>query len=224
MAAAPFQLPAIQQGVPVVDPKTGVMTSYFSDWLNRVLKQIQDQVNTDNNTLASLLSTQVQLLAAVATLQATQAAVAVAQATADTAGGTGAQSGFATQTLNVGLGWSMGPQVNLAGVGAGNLTLAGTGPAQGNTTTVDAGTFTGQWRIQEITPGPVETTVFSGTFTAEQSRDDQGVQFFLYNNTDTTSVSIPSVSTGLVDYRMDLQFTQPVSAFNVVANLYVRRS
>lgn len=219
-----FQLPAIQQNVPIVDPKTGMMTAYFSDWLNRVLAQVTGQINSIENLIATLQSTQSQLLASIATLQATQQAAATAQHTADTAGGTGAQSGFATQTLNVGLGWSVGPQVNLTGVGAGNLTLAGTGPAQGATTSADFGTYTGQWRIQEIIAGPVETTVFSGTFTSSFVSNEFVTYYTLYNNTDTTSVSIPRTSTGAVDYRMDLQFTDPVSAFNVIANLYVRRT
>ncbi len=222
-----FSLPAIQNSVPVVDPKTGLMSAYFSDWLTRVLAQLVAQVNTNSNLIAQVQAQQATLLAAITQIQAVQAATAQAQATADAAGGGGGQSGFATVTLDVGSGgWSAGPQVDLAGVIAGNLTLAGTAPVQGASTYLDTlGDWTGQWRIREIV-GAVETTVFSGVFSVGGSNDpDSGtISYYLYNGTDTTSVSIPQTSVGAVSYRMDLILDNPVSALNVVANLYVRRA
>lgn len=219
-----FKLPAIQQNVPVTDPESGMMTAYFSDWLARTLQQLVDQTNQMAGVIANLQAQQAQVVAALATLQATQVATAKAQQTADTAGGTSGRSGFATATLNVGLGWSPGPQINLSGVSAGNLAIHGSGPSQGSTTYADAGGWTGQWRIQEII-GAVETTVFSGTFTSVYIADPFGnVTYYLWNDTDTTNVSIPATSTGSVSYRLDLEFTDPVSAYNVVANLYVYRS
>ncbi len=224
---AAFQLPAIQIGVPIVDPQTGRMTAYYSDWLNRILQQVVAQINTNSNLIAQLQATQAQLVATISQVQAVQAAAAQAQATADAAGGGGGQSGFATATLSVGSGgWSAGPQVDLTAVIAGNLTLAGTGPTAGGSTSVDTiGDFTGQWRIVEIV-GAVETVVFPGTFSlgAQVDPDSGFTSYYLYNTTDTTSVSIPQTSTGAVSYRMDLILDNPVSAFFVVANLYARRA
>lgn len=218
-----FKLPAVQQNVPITDPETGMMTAYFSDWLARTLQQLVDQANQTAGMIASVQAQQATLLAAISTLQATQAATAKAQQTADSAGGGAGRSGFATSTLNVGLGWSPGPRVDLSTVSAGVLAIHGSGPTQGTTTTADFGTFNGEWRIREIV-GAVETTVFTGTFTSSYFVTEFGTFYALWNNTDTTSVSIPATSTGSVSYRMDLQFTQSVSAFNVVANLYVYRS
>ena len=221
-----FTLPAIQIAVPVVDPKTGQMTAYFNDWLTRVLRQLQDQINTNSSLLAQVQAQQATLLAAIQQLQAVQAATAQAQATADAAGGGGAQSGFATTTFNVGIGWSNGPQVDLTGVAAGNLTIAGSGPTQGTGTYVDQlGDFNGEWRIQEIV-GFVETTVMTGTFVAGAYFDAESgtTSYYLYNQTDTTMLSYPQASTGAVSYRLDLQMLQPVSVFFVPTSLYVRRA
>ncbi len=210
-----FQLPAIQDSVPITDPQTGMMTAYFSNWLTRVLNQITAQINTNSATIAALQQQQAQLLALIQTVQAVQNQIS----------NPGVHTGFATQVLNVGLGWSMGPQVNLTGLAAGDLTLHGTGPTQQSSTTVDNGNFVGNWRIQEIV-GLSETTVFTGTFSAGTSEDpDFGIiSYYVYNNTDTTSIVIPTVTTGAVSYRMDLEFTAGVSAFDVVANLYVART
>lgn len=209
-----FQLPAIQASVPVTDPQTGMMTAYFSDWLTRVLNQLTSQINLNTSTIAALQQTQAQLLAAVATIQAVQNALA----------NPGTHTGFATQVLNVGLGWSMGPEVFLSGVSAGNLSISGSGPTQQSNTYSDNGTFIGNWRVQEIV-GVSETTVFTGTFTATQTFDGETdtTYYNLYNNSDTTAL-IARTSTGSVAYRMDLEFTTGVSAFNVVASIYVARS
>ncbi len=210
-----FSLPSIQMGVPIVDPNTGGLTSYFSSWLTQVLNQVTAQINSQSATIAALQSTQAQLQAAILAIQAIQAG-----------GTTPGTSGFATQTMNVGLGWSSGPGLTLTGVAAGHLMISGSGPTRGSTTYMDDSppSVIGNWRIQEII-GITETTVFTGTFTAESTFVDpeSGTLYFVYSNTDTTAVSIPRATTGTVGYRMDLEFTTGFSAFNVVANLYVNR-
>lgn len=227
--ADPFKLPAIQQGVPIVDPATGMMTAYFSDWLNRVLVQVTTQINSINTVVTSLQAQQAQLVAqGQATNTAAQQAAA-AQATADAGTPTGAKSGMATaDPVNAsGSGWVNGPQVDLTGVAAGNLTIPSSGPNQTNNTGINAlsgilGQFTGNWRIQEIV-GFVETTVFSGTYNAERDRDDQGIENILYNLTDTNTPVIPLTSTGAVSYRLDIN----APGFDLTAvqlYLYVRRA
>lgn len=209
--------PAIQMSVPIVVPDQGTMTSYFSDWLTRILTQIINLLNTNTSSIASLQATQAQLIATIAQLTAVQ------QAQQSTSG----TSGSGSNNVNVaGSTWVGGPTINLTGVVAGNLTYPGSGPTQINTTQVNPssgvlGTFTGDWRIQEIV-GASETTVFSGTYTAQRARDDTGIENIAYNNSDTSG-SVARTSTGAVSYRLDVN----AIGFEVVqlqANLYVRRA
>lgn len=221
--------PAIQQNVPVTDPDTGMMTAYFSIWLIQQLTTITDAINVQNNIITSLQAQQAQLVAQVAALNTVAQQAAKAQATADAGTPTGAQSGNATaDPVNAsGSGWVNGPQVNLTGVAAGNLTIPSSGPNQTNNTGVNAvsgvlGIFTGNWRIQEIV-GAVETTVFSGTYDAERDRDDQGIENIVYNQTDTNTPVIARASTGAVSYRLDINAPGFVLTA-VQLYLYVRRA
>lgn len=230
MAVPPLPPPSIQVGVQIADPKTGAGTSYFLDWLNRILTSIINAVNTTTSIVTSLQAQQAQLVAQVAALNTVAQQAAAAQATADAGTPTGAKSGDATAyPINAsGSGWIPGPQVNLTGVAAGNLTIPSSGPNQVNATGVNAlsgilGTFTGNWRIQEILPGPVESTVFSGTYNAERDRDDQGIENIVYNLTDTSTFSLARASTGAVSYRLDIN----APGFDLTAvslYLYVRRA
>lgn len=200
MAVTPFQLPMIQQSVPVVDPQTGLMTGYFADWLNRVLTQITDQVNIIDANLAAVQAAQAQIIAVQAQL------VAVQQAQNPASGKFGSASLLGGA---IGSAWTHGPLVNLTGVAAGNLTFPGSGPTQNDSTDVNPGgsqaTFTGHWRIQEVI-GAGETTVFTGDYVAQRLRDDGASPFVsvLYN-TSNTGVSIPLATTGAIGYRLDLQ-------------------
>lgn len=222
--------PSIQFGVRIVDPATGVADTYFLDWLNRELVSITDAINANAAIVTSLQSQQAQLVAQVAALNTVAQQAAAAQATADTATPTGAKSGDATADPvdASGSGWVAGPQVNLTGVAAGNLTIPSSGPNQTNNTGVNAlsgitGQFTGNWRIQEILPGPVESTVFSGTYNAERDRDDQGIENIVYNLTDTSTFSLARTSTGAVSYRLDIN----APGFDLTAvslYLYTRRA
>lgn len=200
MAVTPFSLPMVQVGVPFVNPDTGALSSYASDWLNRILVQISNQVNVIDASLASIQAAQAQIIAVQSQL------VAVQQAQNPASGKFGSASLLGGA---VGSTWTNGPLVNLTGVTAGNLTFPGSGPTQGNSTDVNPGggqgTFMGAWRIQEIISA-VETTVFTGAYVAQRLRDDGASPFVsvLYNTSDT-SVSIPRSTTGAIGYRLDLQ-------------------
>ena len=111
--ATGFQLPMVQQGVPFVDLNTGALSGYASDWLNRILVQITDQVNFIDATLAAIQATQAQILAVQAQLTAVQ------QAQNPASGKFGNASSIISATGST---WVNGPLVNLTGVTAGNLT------------------------------------------------------------------------------------------------------
>jgi hypothetical protein len=215
--------PAIQQSVQIVDPQTGMMTSYYSDWLNRILNSIITQTNSNTALIAALQSQQASIIA----LQAQLVSVQQAQNGASGKSGSASLLGGALGSV-----WTNGPVVSLTGVTAGNLTFPGSGPTQGNSTVVNPGggqgSFVGNWRIVEIISA-VETTVFTGTYAAQRLRDDGSTPFtsVLYNTTDTSAV-VPRTTTGAMDYRLDLQAHDATRGdFEVDASplaLYVNRS
>lgn len=225
----PFQLPYLQQGTPIVDLKTGAATKYFADWLNRTLTQIQAAERANAATISSLQAQQKALIAANGQVVSSAAAASTGQQAADQAGGTGATGGNAQGnfTSSHAMAWTHGPQVDLTAVIAGTLTIATSGPSQDFTTRVNSisevlGDFLGNWRIQEIN-GAVETTVFSGTFSAIRDRDDVGIENLLWNNEDTSQTVIPRTSTGNISYRLDI-IAPNFEAVSVLCYLSVRRA
>lgn len=228
MALEPIKQPPLIPQSPIVDLRTGAPTQFFIDWLNSLLSRFLDATNALIGAVNTLqTSSQASIQTQASQNQAAQQA-AQAQASADQASGSAAKSGDASLTLlsAPGLsGWHAGPQVNLAGVVAGNLSVINTGPYQIQSTTLShRDGFNGNWRVQEIVSG-VETTVFNGSYTVERSRDDAGDVVIFYNNTDTT-VLVPRASVGAVSYRLDLEAIAQagIDLSSVQLYLYVRRS
>lgn len=218
MAVTPFQLPMVQQGVPFVDLKTGALTGYASDWLNRILKQITDQVNVIDNNIAGLQAAQAQIQAVQ------QQLLAVIAAQNPPTGQHGSVTGTAS---TVGSGWSSLTVIHLTGVAAGNLTYPGSGPSQIDGTVVNpsgpVGDFVGDWRIVEIVSA-VETVVFTGTYAAGRHRDDGALPFAsTVDNASATTGSVARTSTGAVDYRIDIRAIG-FEVDDVQLALYVARS
>lgn len=205
-----FQLPSLQSQVPIADPRTGLPTAYFTDWMNRMLAQIVAEEGAQDISIAQLLAMQAQTLAVQTQL------LAALKATNTGAGGTqgAAQGVFDSLTTAA---WTLGPVVSLAGVAAGHLTIFGSGPTPNPDTGINAfsgilGEFVGQWRIVEIV-GFVETLVYGGgtplgTFSAQRYRDDQGVENIFYSDDNTSQVSIARASVGAMDYRLDFRSPQ----------------
>lgn len=213
-----FTLPDLSGQTPIVDPKTGIPSAYFTDWLARVLRQIVAEDTNQDNLIAQLQSVQAQILSQQKQI------IAALQQIAGMGGGTSglAQGEFSSANT---LTWTHGPVVSLTGVAAGHLTIFGSGPSQDANTGVNAvsgiqGTFTGNWRVVEVIGG-VDTVVYPpggpGTYTAQRYRDDQGIENVLYTNDDTSTVSIARSTTGAMDYRLD--FNSPDA--NITAALLV---
>lgn len=225
MPNTPFNFPGFSQNSPIT--ADGSLASKTAiDWWNQMLAQITSQFDTQTTQIEALQNTEAQLQSTIQSLQANVQSTAQAQATADAAGGgSGGQSG--TLTANVatfGSAWTNGPRVDLTSVVAGTLTIQGSGPYRTPTTTISptGETFVGNWRIQEIISG-VETTIFTGTYTAIAREADSSVTYTLYNNTDTQFVSIPRTSTGAVSYRLDIN-SNGFMTTHVSCTLYVRRA
>lgn len=228
MALPPFKPPPLLPQSPIVDPKTGVPTQFYLDWINAFGNRTADAVNALNSATDALAAA---INANTASVQATTnaaQAVAVAQAEADAASGSAAQSGDALLTVNVPAGgaWVSGPVVALAGVPAGNLSAINSGPRQIATTSMQSvGSFVGSYRIVEVIGG-VDTVVFTGQFACDQYYEDtipSSSFVSLYNTEDTSQFSAARVTTGAMEYRLDIS-SPDVALTDVSLYLYVRRS
>lgn len=210
-------------GNPIVDEK-GAPNPFFIDWISDFASRVVQAVDNLNGAVNVLQSASAQVVASQQTNVAAAQTAGNAQKQADAAAGSTAQSGNATSIVSVPASgaWVAGPSVALGGVVAGHLTLGASGPSQGSAFIHHIGDFVGSWRVQEIIGG-VETTVFTGNWTA--SRDDifgENALYTLYNNTDASTVSLADATVGAITYRMDLNMPQ-CQVDNLVAFLTVRR-
>jgi uncharacterized protein YoxC len=211
------------------------------------LNDTQDMLIEElTETQESLVTTQEGLVAAVAAIQAILGIVNAsntaiqsaseaannAQATADQALAGGTVSGFATDpaidVLEAG-GWIPGPQVDLTGVVAGNLTIAGTGPLQDGDVSItnsliEPGGYRleGEFRVMEIIGG-VETSVFVGAMSAFQSVGSPPASISNDSSAAVSAFSLARSSTGAVSYRLDFASNYG-SATSLKGYLFARRA
>jgi len=166
-----------------------------------------------------------QTLTLAVSTQAARSAANAAQTTADSALGAGTVSDAATDPaidLTVTDEWVQGPQVDLTGVVAGNLTLTGTGPDTDADVSLSGGTTAqGEFRVMEIDAG-VETLVFTGTFSAWRNEE-----FTAILNQSTSAVadfSEARTSTGAISYRIDARKTSGSAITSLSLYIYARRA
>jgi hypothetical protein len=204
-------------------------SSYFIDYVNDQNEKLTTAITALNNAVDGLVAAQAQSVGQQQQVVVAAQSVAVAQSSADSVAAPTARSGDALSVMALipaGSGWVAGPQVNLAGVSAGTLSVINSGPTQTGTTDVETpGSYTADWRIVEIV-GFVETTKFSGQISCEKFLEDIGPitsVSFLYNLSDTSADIPGQVSTGAVSYRLDIS-SPDVTLTNVQAYIYARRS
>lgn len=225
---AAFKLPRLKANLAIVDGK-GRPLDYFLRLFNiEFAQRIEQNETSQDEAIEAIQALIEQVQINTIATQAAQQAANDAQATAD-AGTPGTKSGAATDpsvivSPSV---WSQGPQVDLTGVVAGNLTIQGSGPQQDEDVILTGGKGSGQFsfRIVEIISG-VETVVFSGPFTATNT--DYSVGPATIANTSSGSVSSFSsfrTSTGSVSYRIDATSTTSRRSLNeLLLYIYVRRA
>lgn len=229
MALPPFKPPPLIPQSAIVDPKSGVPTQFFLDWINEFASRLAvaiNALNTSTDALTAAIASSVSQQAANVTQSQ---AVAQAQAAADSAGGGPEQSGDALLiAFNVPAGgaWVAGPLVNLAGVVAGNVSCINSGPSQISTTSCSLrGQFTAFYRIVEVVLG-VDTVIFTGQFGIDRFQDDTVPPsdfVSLYNQTDSVTFAAARASAGAVSYRMDVS-SPDVTLADIQLYLYARRS
>lgn len=140
-----------------------------------------------------------QVAGVTETVQIAQTSTNDTQAEVDTLSGSGAVSGSASNpAVDVSDGtWVLGPQVDLAGVAAGDLTITGSGPLQDSDVSVTGGSFAGQFRVVEVVSG-VDEVLNTWSFTVSSA----GVVSTLHSGSVADYVSART-STGAVSYRID---------------------
>lgn len=222
MATQPLN--PISASLPITQ-KGDLPSNQFVQAINGLFSQLGGQIN--------------QLVAATAAANAAAQAAAAAQQTAN-APPSGATKGSNTSTgLTINsLGWTAGPQVDLVGVVAGNLTFSATmagdvtGGALTGGTVYDpvngSQTAAGTFRLVEI-DGATETVVYTAAFQAyEVLYLAYGVAYF-YINYDASAIAAfvdARVSVGAISYRLDLRMGTPSTAIasHVTAYLFVNRA
>lgn len=217
-----LKLPRITVSLNIVDAN-GRATVAFSRLWDTFATAIEENDAAQAASILSLQEAFAAIQAATVVAQAAQETANVAQATADAAGGGTATSGSANGVTEAGVsGWQTGPQVDLTGVVAGDLTISGTGPQQDGTT-VATQNMTGDFRVVEIV-GMTETTVFTGNHSIIA-----GNPATVLNNSAATVTAFTSArtSTGAVSYRIDTQRTDAgflEAGVNLPLYIFARRS
>lgn len=205
-----FKLARLNQNIPIVNPETGNPTPGFIRFWDQFSGQIEQQEQVQNAIIADLTAAITQIQDVLAIAQSAQQAANDAQTSADDAAGGTAKSGSATNpAVNITAdGWVMGPQVDLTGVVAGNLTIPGSGPQQDSdvvTTSLPGVLADFDFRIVEVVLG-VDEVVFTGTFTAFRSSGGGGVTTVANSSSSAvTAFTSARTSTGAVSYRIDAQ-------------------
>lgn len=239
-----FRLPDLQNRLPIVDAMGRPVSSFlryfnvdFKGAIERqeadqaaVLLQLQEVQASQAQTIDDLTAVVEQLQALSEATQQAQVTANDAQTSADAAAGGGAVSGSATDpSVDLpGTGWVLGPQVDLLGVVAGNLTISGSGPIQDNDVGMPAipSTATCEFRIVEVVGG-VDDIIFTGDFRVQSYTDKFGNDLITVSNLSSSSVSAFSsarTSTGAVSYRIDARRLTGGGIFSLLLYVYARRA
>lgn len=225
-----LKLARLNQNIPIVNPVTGNPTPGFLRFWDEFAGQIEAQEAAQAATIADLAEAVAQIQATMEVAQAAAQAANNAQETADGAGGGSARSGNVTDpAVNIiNDPWVLGPQVDLTGVSAGDLTITGSGPQQDGDSTLgvieNSVAYAFEFRVVEVILG-VDTVLFTGNFTATNW---VGAGFTSITNTSASAVSSFSLarsSTGDVSYRIDARRVgHTVNLTSLLLYLFARRS
>lgn len=220
-----FKLPRLQFRISIVDSE-GRPTNTFLDFFNNQFAgKIEQQENSQAETLAAISLLQTQQAAQLVQIQDALALAGYAVELADGAAGGSARSGSNSAILpSLTSSFQAITQVDLLTVSAGNLTMPGSYPYVEIGAAVSGGSFmNGEYQVVEIDNGVDAGVVFNGTFTAQQVGTDVII-------TDTssptiTSVSIAQTTINSVSYRLEARSITPgVTVLNFGFYLFARRS
>lgn len=162
-----------------------------------------------------------QVLSLTEGVQVAQFSANATQAEVDILSGSGSVSGSASNpAVDVPDGtWVLGPQVDLTGVVAGDLTITGSGPQQ-DSDLASTGTFNGQFRIVEVVGG-VDTVLDTFGFTVSAG-GTLGTVLYVSAVSDFIAAR---ATTGAVSYRIDARrATGSASLTSLSLYIFARRA
>lgn len=222
-----FKLPRLQFRIAIVDPQ-GRPTNTFLDFFNNQFAgKIEQQENTQAETLAALDAVQMQQAAQLVQIQEALALAGLALETADGAAGGTVRSGSDSQVVGS-LPNTFTPvaQVDLLAVSAGNLTFPGSYPYLSAPAFMTGGAYlVGDYQIIEVDNGVDNGVVFTGTFAVS---DVGGGSPLIINDTSSPPISSftsARTTTNSVSYRIEAKKNNPaISLSEFGFYLFARRS
>lgn len=224
-----FVLPRLKALFGIVNGN-GQPTDFFLRlWNLELVPRIEAQEASQDATIAAIQALQVQQAQQLDLINQALELAGLALETADAGGTTksGSSTGsFALTSTSFGAAVAT---VNLTSVGAGNLTIPGTGPSQQiGTTMMTGGTFTSaEYQIVEVDNGVDNGVVFTGQFTVTDITTDEPNQIFTVNHTSADAVAAfvsARTTTGNVDYRVETRRVSGANMSGMKFYLFVRRA
>lgn len=211
------KLPRIQRGIPIVD-SAGRALDYFLRLLGDAFTMIERAEASQDATIARLdeltATQQQQLILINEALELAGIAIGL------TGGNSGTTVVERDMTPSA---WVLGPQVNLTGVVAGDLTIPGSGLFSKPGTTSFFGDTNGEIRVVEIVGGV--DAVVGGPWTYVITRTDPNPAGTVYvaNASEIPTFTSARSTTGAVSYRIDTRMLEG-DVNNIDVKLYARRT
>lgn len=214
---AAFKLPRLKANLAIVSGD-GKPTDFFLRLFNIDLVQRIEQQETNQDAV----------LAQLAEVQATQEAQLVLinealELAGIAIGQSPGNSGSTTSVVTLDGTWTLGPQVDLLGVVAGDLTIPGSGLFATVSTTAEEDGTDGELRLVEIVGGV--DTIIGGPWDFAAVRFGSNPSVYFSNPSEINALSLALTTTGAVSYRMDARVTTPSRTINnAQLKLYVNRT
>jgi len=212
-----FRLPRLQSRLAIVDNQGRPTTTFLDFFNNQFAPKIEAQEAAQAETIAMLTAQQL-------VIEAQQEQIVEALQLANIAIGlTGGNAGSETLTMDIiGDTWQPGPQVDLAGVVAGDVSIPGSGLFADAGTDQNLTPLSGEVRLVEIDGGD---TVIGGPWAFTSVKDTLFNTVFCNNPADINAFLDARTSTGAISYRLDFKLDNPVwQITDVPARLYARRT
>lgn len=215
---AAFKLPRLKANLAIVNGQGKPLDYFLRFWNIEVAPRIEQQEADQNAILAQIQELQAsqaqQLILINEALELAGIAISL----------TGGNSGSTTVEVDMLSGvWVNGPQVDLTGVVAGDLTIPGSGLFSKSGTTSFFGDSNGLIRLVEIVAGV--DTVIGGPWGFVITRTDPNPSGTVYvaNASQIPTFTSARSTTGAVSYRIDTQMVDS-DVTNIDVKLYARRT
>lgn len=212
-----FKLPRLQWRLAIVDNQGRPTTTFLDFFNNQFATKLEAQEALQSETIAALEAQQTVIAAQqeqiVEALQLANIAIGL----------TGGNAGSDTITMDIiGDSWQAGPQVDLTGVVAGDVSIPGSGFFADAGTDQNFTNLAGEVRLVEIDGGD---TVIGGPWAFTSVKDTLFNTVYVNNPSAINSFTDARTTTGAISYRLDVRMNEPTwQITDVPVRLYARRT